>query len=517
MTLMQPKCISASCGHTRCAKCEVYQVAVTELNESGEKPRKQKKSGGFNNPVENAALQSRYSSTKPQYTASTASKSCNNTLDVPPTHAAYFQAGHDIQTTFVPHLDTQADQQSLNLPDTRNISDHHANITLGFLDCSTPATASDIHSNSEHHANITPGLLDFSSCDFDSVIEDQAQAFESVTASGGPRCNDATFHPSVAVSRDELKDRLLSFHPPGAEDSDSESSSTSSSTSTPTADKILPRSSDKQPRDGGQKRSTRTRKRRVKRSKISSEHTLPHLRASSPERQGFACPFWKKNPLRHRKCFKLEGYKRIRDVKQHLRRKHLMPVYCQRCGMQFKIEDDLNKHLQAVAPCQRGDFEKPEGITGKEKDLLAKHTARNGGFIAQWENIWDIVFPNLEGKKPDSPYVYTDQSEDLSSFIEFIQYQGRPVLETTSETMFIVDPVIEVINQIHSLWRSQRGLHLSIQPPRPALMSSHSLSDNDTVIEAHDFNYPLSMATMSTPFAPWCDFDTSYFIPDMAP
>lgn len=486
MTLMQPKCISASCGHTRCANCDVYQVAVTELNESGEKPRKQQRSGGFNNSVENAALQSRYPSTEPQYTASTASKSCTNTLDNPPTHAAYFQAGHDIQTTFGSHLDTQ---QSLILSDIRNISDHHA--------------------------NTTPGFLDFSP--FDPVIEDQAQGFESVAAGGGPRCNDATFHPSVAVSRDELENRLLSFHPAGAEDSDPESSSTCSSTSTPTADRIIPRSSDKQPWDGGQKRSTRTRKRRVKRSKISSEHTLPHLRASSPESQGFAYPFWKKNPLRHRKCFKLEGYKRIRDVKQHLRRKHLMPVHCKRCGMQFKIEDDLNKHLQAVAPCQRGDFKEPEGITGRQKDLLAKHTARNGGVIAQWANIWDIVFPNIEEKKPDSPYVYTDQSEDLSSFIEFIQYQGRPVPETTSETMFIVDPVIEVINQIHGLWRSQRGLNLSIQPPRPALMSSYSLSDNDTVIEAHDFSYPLSMATMSTPFAPWFDFDTSYFIPDMAP
>jgi len=49
----------------------------------------------------------------------------------------------------------------------------------------------------------------------------------------------------------------------------------------------------------------------------------------------FACPFLKKDPVAHKHCC-IFVLSRIRDVKQHLRRRHQMPIYCPRCNRTFR-------------------------------------------------------------------------------------------------------------------------------------------------------------------------------------
>ncbi|KUI66482.1 hypothetical protein VM1G_02342 [Cytospora mali] len=374
-------------------------------------------------------------------------------------------AGHTTPAAFPFHEDSQ---QSLNQPDTDSI----------------PHPSDNNLDDNSHYVD-AQDMFDWSS--FDSVPPIQETAISCLAPSRGDTAAPA--HLSAVARQDDLESRLLSLHPRKARsdpDSDSEDSSTSSVASTPTVNRATPQSGDNK-----------------------KTHPPP---SPNQESQGLACPFWKKDPNRHRKCFKLKGFRRIRDVKQHLRRRHLMPLFCRRCGMQFKDKDQsknevqLNKHMQAVDPCHPKKFKKPEGISQRQKELLAKHTARNSGAAAQWQNIWYIVFPSHKAKKPDSAFVYPDQSEDLSSFIDFMQIGGRPLLEGHYATMFNVDGVISIFNKIHDVWRSRRGLPPSIQPAWPVSSTSNiHLINDDAFTEAHAFTHPPSIMTESPPVAPGYD------------
>lgn len=474
---MQPKCTSSPpCGHTRCVDCKYESVAL-KLNGYGKGSRTQQKLGGTYTLGDDAALLG--PSAEPQQISSMTSESCTTSQDTCPTNAAQIQLRPDTPNTFHLH---QAPRQSLNQSDDISIS---------------------------HLANDTQDSLDWSFFG-PLALENQEPAGDPIALSGGPRYNDAFVHPP-APRRDELESRLLSFHPSRVEDSDFETSSTSPSTRTPTADRVVLHSSGNDFQKGSQDGGSRSHKRGPKSPRILSKHILP----PSQNEEGFACPFWKKDQDRYRACFKVEGYKRIRDVKQHLRRKHLKRPYCLRCGAQFKDEDQLEKHARAVNPCHwdAGVFMEPDGITKSQRDLLAKHSARNGGDAAQWGNIWDIVFPNHKEQKPKSPYVHAGQSEELSSFIGFFQSRCRPYLEKIHEPTFI-DRFIEVFNEMHGLWETQRGLSLSKQLAWPGnYVSSTAHINSDTINDAHNFNYWPRLTEFPPSFAPIDDI----FMTDMVP
>lgn len=108
----------------------------------------------------------------------------------------------------------------------------------------------------------------------------------------------------------------------------------------------------------------------------------PTTRQFDPDKDSvgsLACPFWKKDPRqawsRSRACCK--GHSRIRDVKQHLKRRH--------------------KDLAKIQCLELGQYSK-----------------RNAGEMEQWFAIWDIVFPNLP--RPPSPYVSDDLQAELSEY-----------------------------------------------------------------------------------------------------
>ncbi|KAK3368626.1 hypothetical protein B0H63DRAFT_488832 [Podospora didyma] len=131
----------------------------------------------------------------------------------------------------------------------------------------------------------------------------------------------------------------------------------------------------------------------------------------------FACPFLKKDPVLHQACC---GYAltRIRDVKQHLGRRHQMPIYCLRCFLTF--EDELERDVHARdAGCDLMPYARPEGITEAQKRMLAKKAPSTQTAEEQWYGIFDILFPNHD-PKPISPYMDQDRGLIRSS----IAYQG---------------------------------------------------------------------------------------------
>src|SRR6201999_263357 len=75
----------------------------------------------------------------------------------------------------------------------------------------------------------------------------------------------------------------------------------------------------------------------------------------------FACPFWKKDARRYRDCCK--GISRIRDVKQHLYRKHMLPSRCFICGSIFSSQIELFEHQQSAQPCPRRSLPPIDGLS----------------------------------------------------------------------------------------------------------------------------------------------------------
>lgn len=150
-----------------------------------------------------------------------------------------------------------------------------------------------------------------------------------------------------------------------------------------------------------------------------------------------ACPFWKKDSIRHRDCFK--GVKRIRDVKQHLRRNHLQPVFCPRCGMEFgDREAELRNHMRAAKQCENRSFPEPDGITAVHQKALKRYSDRGADEAAQWFVIWDHLFPGGPNgepppRRPTSPYVGQGLSEDVSALREYAHREGWKGLATCSD------------------------------------------------------------------------------------
>ncbi|KAI1339907.1 hypothetical protein F5Y15DRAFT_58633 [Xylariaceae sp. FL0016] len=98
--------------------------------------------------------------------------------------------------------------------------------------------------------------------------------------------------------------------------------------------------------------SKRARKRaRSSDSTSSCEDERKGRHESNQHRRLFlACPFAKKDPVRHRKCYSYT-LNRIGDVKQHISRRHRIPLYCPRCMETFDDDDCKDIHIRSMG-CQ---------------------------------------------------------------------------------------------------------------------------------------------------------------------
>lgn len=137
-----------------------------------------------------------------------------------------------------------------------------------------------------------------------------------------------------------------------------------------------------------------------------------------------ACPFYKKDKIAHSKCL-LFRLSRIKDVKQHLARKHIQPQFCARCGHHFDTQESLRAHTRS-ASCALADFMEPEGITEDQKKELGTRVGRKFGLAEQWYQVWDILFPLLD--RPISPFVESPIQEVLTGFREYWVENGQYII-----------------------------------------------------------------------------------------
>lgn len=263
----------------------------------------------------------------------------------------------------------------------------------------------------------------------------------------------------------------------------------------------------------------------AKRARTSSEK-VPQ--AKEEDKRFFACPFWKKDSIRHRNCFR--GVKRIRDVKQHLRRNHQQPVFCRRCGMEFGDQEAaLGEHLRAAELCEIRYFQDPDGITTLHQNALKRYSERGGDKAAQWYVIWDYLFPGGPNGKPPpprpaSPYVDQDLSEEMSSFREFAHREGWRALAydpDLSHVAFSIDEEMlqRCLDRIHENWLARRSTASQTSwEESPVTLSASSTPDESAPsIDLTSFDHQIpddNIMTLSD-FAADPDFDHNFFGPQI--
>lgn len=127
-------------------------------------------------------------------------------------------------------------------------------------------------------------------------------------------------------------------------------------------------------------------------------------------KQLLACPFSKLDGNRYYGCLKFE-LRRVKDVKQHIMRKHLTPdFYCPRCYHTFPDRVRRDKHVR-VALCETQPAPPFEGISDEQREQLKRTVNRGADMEQQWYDVWKILFPGKD--KPSSIYLGNFMEETL--------------------------------------------------------------------------------------------------------
>ncbi|KAI1453871.1 hypothetical protein F4805DRAFT_442063 [Annulohypoxylon moriforme] len=129
-----------------------------------------------------------------------------------------------------------------------------------------------------------------------------------------------------------------------------------------------------------------------------------------------ACPFAKNDPIKHYTCFS-RRLSRIRDVKQHLARKHTPEFYCSRCSVIFPDQNSLQEHIGNAAGLFCTPSSLLDGISQYQRSQLSRKSNSKLSEEKQWFSMWDIIFPGHE--RPESAYMDLGFSGDFRSFKEY--------------------------------------------------------------------------------------------------
>ncbi|KAK4208193.1 hypothetical protein QBC37DRAFT_239177, partial [Rhypophila decipiens] len=142
-----------------------------------------------------------------------------------------------------------------------------------------------------------------------------------------------------------------------------------------------------------------------------------------------ACIFYKHDKLRHLNCLKF-SLKRVKDVKQHIWRKHRQPqLYCPTCYLVFDPVEERPEHDSHVQTRSCSAQPRPawDGVTERQRSFLSqRETAGPGDVEAQWFSVWDKIFP--EKPRPRSPYVESGFTEYVEMVRDYWTRSGPEII-----------------------------------------------------------------------------------------
>lgn len=142
--------------------------------------------------------------------------------------------------------------------------------------------------------------------------------------------------------------------------------------------------------------------------------------------QIFACPYLRYDPVRHKSCLNLR-LKRIRDVKQHLQRRHCPQFECLRCYQTFTTRTRVHEHVR-LQLCELR--EPPTGsqnyVSHKAQGILKRPASRKDSPEEQWCKIWETLFPDRP--IPNNACLGSVVDEGLGMIRQFWVRQGSSLV-----------------------------------------------------------------------------------------
>jgi len=141
--------------------------------------------------------------------------------------------------------------------------------------------------------------------------------------------------------------------------------------------------------------------------------------SAQDSKRPLACPYFYANPILYEACSRT-SLSRSCDVLQHIRRKHLQPLFCTRCGFVAKgskpeaQEKELSEHCRQLPACNpQPAVRAPPGATpdqltkigGKptpSADPPTTSIIANSDVVRKWYGIFINVAPGIA--LPQSPY-----------------------------------------------------------------------------------------------------------------
>lgn len=186
-------------------------------------------------------------------------------------------------------------------------------------------------------------------------------------------------------------------------------------------------------------------------------------RKTTPLDTKLACPYFKKDPQRHRGCCAYGG-KKLSYVKQHIGRSHNLSLYCPVCMVYFTDDRLRDEHIIARS-CEPGeDQQAPEGITLDQRLWLGRRGPSNLSEEQHWYRIFEYLFPGHP--LPRSPYNDTPFSEEFFEFREHLgqaagldmllsRVRQNPSWTADHEALFVPD-IQQELGQLYWTWAAER-------------------------------------------------------------
>ena len=112
--------------------------------------------------------------------------------------------------------------------------------------------------------------------------------------------------------------------------------------------------------------------------------------------------------------------------RQHLVRRHQIPLHCDRCQVEFENEHDRTIHCRNTPPCEVLPEKAWDGITEAQKTSLAARVSARKSKEESWYIIFEILFPGAP--KPRSPYLDPDFADGLFALREFAATEMQGII-----------------------------------------------------------------------------------------
>ncbi|KAI1479711.1 hypothetical protein F4774DRAFT_113949 [Daldinia eschscholtzii] len=144
-----------------------------------------------------------------------------------------------------------------------------------------------------------------------------------------------------------------------------------------------------------------------------------------PRDKWLSCPWYKKDPLKYSGCAKYKLL-RIKDVKQHINRRHMKPsVYCDVCFEVFPRDAERISHIQKRS-CTRKVNSELDGLSEKQRRRLNQNANHGKNDVERWYYMWDTIFPGEQ--KPLSPYLSSGRQELLPLLRSFWNKKHQQII-----------------------------------------------------------------------------------------